>query len=382
MKDNEVLVFGKGEEYQKLFLDTLEVQKKTDVWMRCYLKEVTLYPLDNNPICIPLLKEDKHIICDDEILKEAMESGEKAILVEFPLHGVLTHVPMRSTAFSSVNSRARLSGTSLAKMSATDYCTVMNIGLSLYNEECLVLYRDDKVSAIHSGDKNDYSVLPMYDLMQALLTGMDDLKFKYEFVSGFLDHSYCSASFAIKNKDIVEIYEPFMQKLGYVGKNKLVPVLRFSSSDVATNGANLTPYLTDGKLSIQIGNDLSLTHKNNATVEQFAENVQNVYAIFQASVANLERLEKYKVEYPEDCFANICKKIGAANKYASEALSTFSATRSSTPNGLELYMALWEIITQLQNAGCSESLIFAYQEKLSRVLFFNLETYDKAEKLS
>lgn len=379
MKDNELYVFegnGKG-------LDTLKKvlrnQKKNDIWRRCYTREIKVHPLYNNPIGLGLLREEFNIVGDDDFVISCMEK-DNAIMLEFPLEKMIC-VPVRDTALQSLYGRGHVNGTVLNKMNNSDLSTVMNICLQQWGDSSLVLLRDGKVSAVHSGDANDYSVLVMYDLLKALEDGLMDLccesKSECHFAGGFLNHSICSASFILKDDALVRSYMPYLKKMGYERLDGFYPVVRFSSSDVGICGANISPALVNGKTTIPIGETLPLEHKNKANIEMFASNVKGVYALFQASLNNLERLDEIILEYPEQAYVNLCKKVKVRN--VPEAFIDFQNTRGSEVTALELYFAMCEIIRYLENKGEPENRIFQEQEKLARVLTLNIKSFDKPE---
>ena len=383
MKDNEMLVFEKGEAGFRLFLNTLKMQKETDIWRKCDTREICVHPLHNNPMDIPVLRKEMNIPCSDELLEECM--SQKGLLLEFPYEDSGTiFVPIRRTAYSSICGRGHVSGTALGKMNNEDFCTVINICLHQWNDSSLILYRDEKISAVHSGDNADYSILVMHDLVSTLKKGLENLgegKGGYEFTSAFLDHSMCVANFILKDRGIMETYIPFLKKMGYEKTNKFYPLVRFSSSDVALCGARITPCLTDGRIEVQVGNPLTVNHKNCATVMDFANNVNGIYALFRACAEQLEQLENIVLKYPEDCFVHVCKKIKVANRYLTDAYDEFQMVRGEKTTALELYMAICEIIPLMKNENEPENKIFKEQEKIARILTLNIKSYDKPQKL-
>lgn len=111
------------------------------------------------------------------------------------------------------------------------------------------------------------------------------------------------------DNDLAEYYKGYLTKMGYEKTDKFYPVVRFSSSDVGVCGANITPVLSNGKKDIQIGNPLTLNHKNKASIEMFKTNVKGIYALFRSTLKDFDRLEEIVLDYPERCFINLCKKI-------------------------------------------------------------------------
>jgi len=380
LQDTEELTFKKGESDLKGLLLTLKRQKDSDVWRRCYTKEIKVLPLYDNPIGLPILREKISIPCDDDVLTESMAGG--GLLLEFPLESK-TIVPLRKIAFSSLCERGHISGTVLQRMNVDDFCNVINTCLQQYNDSCLVLYRDQKISAVHSGDESDYSILSPYLLLSGLLAGLKkSFKDRSSFESGFITHKLVVAKFMIKDERVMDVYKPFLQKLGYEDLNSFFPLIQFSTSDVAQCGANLYPYITNGPVLIQIGPALSLHHKRKASIKDFCDNVGKLYSLFLSSVAQIEKMADIPVKHPVSCFANICKKISVSNRYASDALILFENTVGKESNALEVYIGLWEIITNMRSNYESEAKIFSMQERIARVLAMDVKAYDKREELS
>lgn len=76
--------------------------------------------------------------------------------------------PARMTAYKSLLDRAKIGGNSLPKLHREILAEVLNSCLNLYSSDALVLVRDEKVAAVHSGDEVDYSILPIDELLRTL----------------------------------------------------------------------------------------------------------------------------------------------------------------------------------------------------------------------
>ena len=98
------------------------------------------------------------------------------------------------TANKSLLDRAKIGGTALPKLSRSVLAEVLNACLKLYSSSALLLIRDEKVSAVHSGDSTDYSVLPINELLGTLKAKLDARFPGNEYECGYCDHSLVSAS--------------------------------------------------------------------------------------------------------------------------------------------------------------------------------------------
>lgn len=62
----------------------------------------------------------------------------------------------------------------MPKLGRDVLANVLNACLQLFPAEALLLIRDEKVSAVHSGDSVDYSILPINELLATLKDKLDD----------------------------------------------------------------------------------------------------------------------------------------------------------------------------------------------------------------
>ena len=107
----------------------------------------------------------------------------------------------------------------------------------------------------------------------------------------------------------------------------------------------------------------------------FEENVDGIYALFQSTLKDFEKLEEIVIEYPDECFNNLCKKVQLGSK-SEEAFIDFQNTRGNTVNAMELYFSNCELITYAKNQGMDEAKIFKLQEQIARILTLNIKAYD------
>ena len=118
---------------------------------------------------------------------------------------------------------------------------MLNECLKLYSADALPLIRDEKISAVHSGDEVDYSVLPIDELLKALQAKLDARFSGNEFESGYCDHSLVSASWRMPDQK-EDLLGPYAKVLTAQGKatmaSKLMPGIRFMTSDTGVASAN------------------------------------------------------------------------------------------------------------------------------------------------
>lgn len=175
-----------------MLLDYHEEQAKNSRWIRCKVADLQVEPLGESS---PLIGNLSAFAAgtSQEAVKDTAENLGLAMRVNGELY------PVRMTAYKSLLDRAKIGGTALSKLSREVLAEVLNECLKLYSADALLLIRDEKISAVHSGDEVDYSILPIDELLKALQAKLDARFSGNEFESGYCDHSLVSASWRIKH---------------------------------------------------------------------------------------------------------------------------------------------------------------------------------------
>lgn len=144
-----------------MLLDYHEEQAKNSRWIRCKVADLQVEPLGESS---PLIGNLSAFAAgtSQEAVKDTAENLGLAMRVNGELY------PVRMTAYKSLLDRAKIGGTALPKLSREVLAEVLNECLKLYSADALLLIRDEKISAVHSGDEVDYSVLPIDELLKVL----------------------------------------------------------------------------------------------------------------------------------------------------------------------------------------------------------------------
>ena len=194
--------------FAEMFDYHLELSKNSR-WTRSPVKELKVEPLSENS---PLYGNLSEFAVGTSA--EAVEDTAKNLGLALRINGQL--YPIRDTAYKSLLDRAKIGGTALPKLSREALSGILNSCLNLFGTESLVLVRDEKVSAVHSGDPSDYSVLPIEDLLKILQDKLDARFAENEFESGYSDHSITSASWRMpkQKEDLLGTYTKLLAAQG------------------------------------------------------------------------------------------------------------------------------------------------------------------------
>lgn len=144
-----------------MIMDYHREQNENSRWLICKIKDLKIEPLHEGSVLYANPDRFASGISEDAVKDTAKNLG-LAITVDGNIY------PMRSTAYKTMLDRAKISGSSLPKLERPLLARVVNDCLHLSTTDALVLIRDEKVSAIHSGDETDYSVLPIKELLGSL----------------------------------------------------------------------------------------------------------------------------------------------------------------------------------------------------------------------
>lgn len=348
----------------------LQKQKEMDQWIRVPINQLIVKPLPRNPVFLRTIMEEQEITASEESTLSAMEDTN--LLLSYPGElGKRNVIPLRTTSISSLKERAKLNGAALQKMPCEKTAFTLNCGLELWEEQSLLLVRDEKVSAVHSGDDRDYSILCMEELLKVLRKELDERFPGYETIGIEVDHEIVIGAFSLPDKLLDDLNEVLTKKKRQPLKGK--PILKFASSDVGICGANLYPYIEKDKVCVRIGESLRLRHKNKASLEDFKENCEKIYSIFKGT-EGIEKLLSVKIKHPYDCFLAVGKKCGLPKKAVLEAAEDFDAFRPVNCYAYDVYMGLWDVTKYVKTEN--ESQLISLEENISRALMLDYSIYD------
>lgn len=296
-----------------------ESLSKGTVWRRCKVKDLHVEPLDaSSALCttpsafVPGTSEDA--------VADTVENLGLALRVGGDLY------PLRTTAYKTLLDRAKISGTALPKLKKAELAAVLNVCLAVHSSDALLLVRDEKVSATHSGDVRDYSVLPIDELLHTLEKKMDARFPGYHFENGYCDHAYTSGcwTFPDQKEDMLGTYAKTLQTKGMgTMAAKLVPGIRFLTSDTGVASAKVSAMLMGTQHPIHIGSCISVDHRLQRKVEDFDKELDQLFAQFCDSVSRLQTLLEIELQYPVSAMTRICKKFSLPKKEALEAIAMF-----------------------------------------------------------
>lgn len=289
------------------------------------------------------------------------------------------YYPVRGCAIKSILDRAGIQGNGLKRVEKNVYARILNDLLKVANGEALIRFSEGKVSAVLSGDCNDYSVL---DVEEIFLHSVDYLNGNFkgcQYLGGFYEHNMVSALWELSGED--ELLEAYKEELRLHGKNidEMKPMVRITTSDTGAGGANIFPMLVSGKenTTINLGEPLRLEHRYGNDITEFDQQLKQLYSKYQLATGKLIKLLKIDIMNPVNCMRGVMDKLKIPKKYQAEAVELFKAQQGEDPcTAHDIYYGISEILYMLTCEGEEGSRITRMEEVIARALSMNWEEFD------
>lgn len=363
------------------FPDMLSYHEKirTDSrWERTEVKNLEVAALDK---ASPLFNDTTSF--DSSVSRDAIEDTAENLKLAIKVKDKF--FPLRDTAYKSLLDRAKVGGSALPKLPREKLAELINSCLALHKDSALLLVRDEKVSAAHSGDTRDYSVLEIDQLLDGLQSKMDERFPGNQFSGGYVDHSITSASWTLPDQK-TELLDTYTKLLAAEGKTamaaKLMPGIRFSTSDTGVASAKVSALLVGLQYPIHIGGMISVEHRRQSKVPDFVESLDMLFAQFGDSVARLSGLLSIHLDHPVNAMTAICKRLALPKKAAMEAIDMLEmAIGEDSATAHDVFVAMQEIPFILKTQGTPESKLLALQENMARALTLKWRDYDYAREV-
>ena len=370
---NEARIYADG--FATTFADTKEMLEflanrgKNSQWIRKPTRMLRLIPLEKGA--------DKLKGASGNSLEDILEDTEKNTNLLLKVNGQT--YPVRNCAIQTILSRARVNGYGLRDLKTETYARVVNDCLKVAKGEALLRISEGKVSAVLGGDCHDYAVL---DMEQVFLHSVDYLTKNFKgcsYLAGFYEHDMASALWELSGED--GLLDAYKKELSLHGKapDEMKPVVRITTSDTGSGGANIYPMIVSGSenITINLGSPLRLGHRNGTRIAEFDAHLKLLYGKYQFAIGNLARLLGIEILNPVNCMKGVMDKLGIPRKYEAEAVDLFVSQYGEDPcTAHEIYFGISEILYMLACEGEEGSRITRMEETIARALSVNWTEYD------
>lgn len=375
---NETSVFKDGYrgifQEQDDFFACLKRIGTNSFWKRRKAKNLRLVAItEGSPIAEEMREKYVNDGLDEDIISDTI------VNTGLLLKDKSEYYPVRGCAIKSILDRAGIAGNGLRRVEKSVYARILNDLLKVANGEALIRFSEGKVSAVLSGDCNDYSIL---DVEEIYMHAVDYLGSNFKgcnYLGGFYEHNMVSALWELSGED--ELLEAYKEELKLHGKtvDEMKPMVRITTSDTGNGGANIYPMLVSGteNTTINLGNPLRLEHRYGNDITEFDQQLKQLYAKYQLATGNLIKLLKIDIMHPVNCMRGVMDKLKIPKRYQTEAVELFKAQQGEDPcTAHDIYYGISEILYMLTCDGEEGSRITRMEETIARALSMNWEEFD------
>ena len=375
---NETSVFKDGYrgifQEQDDFFACLKRIGTNSFWKRRKAKNLRLVAItEGSPIAEEMREKYVNDGLDEDIISDTI------VNTGLLLKDKSEYYPVRGCAIKSILDRAGIAGNGLRRVEKSVYARILNDLLKVANGEALIRFSEGKVSAVLSGDCNDYSIL---DVEEIYMHAVDYLGSNFKgcnYLGGFYEHNMVSALWELSGED--ELLEAYKEELKLHGKtvDEMKPMVRITTSDTGNGGANIYPMLVSGteNTTINLGNPLRLEHRYGNDITEFDQQLKQLYAKYQLATGNLIKLLKIDIMHPVNCMRGVMDKLKIPKRYQAEAVELFKAQQGEDPcTAHDIYYGISEILYMLACDGEEGSRITRMEETIARALSMNWEEFD------
>jgi len=377
------------DDYQQTFpefsemLCFFEQQHAESQWETCKVSDIRIAPLTKGA---PILDDTLSKFAPG-VSREAVNDTIANLGLAAKISGVARgkYFPVRNTAYKSLTGRASIQGTTLNRLPREKLASVLNHCLSIYPKyKALVLVRDEKICAFHSGDPKDFSQLPIHELLRATAEGIEDRFPDHEFDGGYTDHLNTLASwrFPKQRDDLLQEYEDMLNVTQKKRIHNLIPGIQFRTSDTGVSSAKVSARLFGSSRPIYIGRVLAVAHRHNKQISEYRDNMQLIFAKFTDAVEKLKKLPGIRLDYPVNVMAAVCEKLKLPVQYGRDAIEMFEMiVNPAEATAHDVYFALQEILFLRQADGCPENILLEMEENIYRSLSMNWKAFDNGTRV-
>lgn len=353
------------------FLSFLKSRKDKTTWKTEASSNLRFEALVKDTARTEAIVEDYRDMGKEDVIEDTLDG------TQLVLRAGRECIPVRNCAIKTILERARISGNALSKVDRSVFAKILNHCLKVADGQALLKVSDEKVSAVHGGDKSDYSILEMYELFTKTSDYLNENFDDVSYAGGFFDHSMSTAVWSLDgNDELVKTYKDLLA-IHSVKCHELKASVRLTTSDVGISGANLYPSLiVDGK-NIPLGSPLKLEHKNGATMKDFERKLSMLYSQYDLAIGKLENLIAVTVKNPSNTMIGVMSKIGIPKKYGVPALEKFNAIHGTGfCTAHDIYYGIAEVVFLMQCAGESGVRVTQMEETVSRALNVKWQEFD------
>ena len=318
---------------------------------------------------------------DQDALEDICEDDGTHLIA----HNLDQSWPVATTAMATLGETSKLYGSALGRMLPKDRATVYSCGLKVAKGGSIIPVRYGRVAAFHS---DNYEPMPCGLLIDETRNTIVNKFGEPLFIAGTQRHDFTRAIWELPDvtKDLVSKYEKALKGTGAIyDLEKLVPSVRFTTSDTATSCATLQPEfrLHEGTMPfIRLTDGIAVRHEKHSGrlygLELYKEQIQDVYSKFDESMEAIAKLATIPVFHGANCVVSLCKRYNISRKYGDLARQEIDDFQNAGMNltAHDIYLSICNAIGNARYVGVTPKVIETLEENAARILKAKWEDHD------
>lgn len=367
--------------------DYLEHRKENDEWIETKINKLRAFTMTTksndtsySDDKINSFITENNIQGTVEIVRETLK--DTGVFVSFPVKGKKVAYPLRYTAMDSTLARAGLGGRTMTNneerpnqdvLPLEDKLKFMTRAFKLYNLNCKILIRDEKVSAIRS---DQYAILPADELLKSLTDVLETDYPMAELSDGTANHEFVSFMWNLHDEDMEEEVRDRLSELGRQIKT-IGSGICFVTSDTGDANATAYPYFTIDNCRLKCGNPVSVKHMGKKTAADFQKQLPKLDAMFKNNLNKIQELTNIIIRYPADCFRAVASQEKLPKKICMKIADRIANDYPDTCTAFDIYYHMHEVCDMYQaEDGTSIVNILRIQNAVAATLYVNYTALD------
>lgn len=290
----------------------LTFRAKHDEWVQPFINELAAIGIPNHPLffqtnCTNLsVQKNGYRLDVKDIDYEDPENlsciEDTGLFLVFPYKDSMAVYPTRRIAYPSICKRGDDDSMVMARFDPKANKQVLPINekadrltrdFQLFSDNCKILLRDGKVSAVLS---KEYVILPADKMISILENQLKQDHPDFTFNRGQVSHEYLMVEYLMNDE---EMEQSFRLKLNDAGADisELKAGIRFSTSDIGASKVYASVFYDADGVRTTCNSGIALEHKGEASPQLYAESCKQLGMVFKESEELIAWYKNYGVEY-------------------------------------------------------------------------------------
>lgn len=383
VRDNFEVVFT-SKEKENSIENMLEFFKKrhwNSEWLGAKVDDISLKIIPNGPLFVDEILNDYRLIVSEQAVEDTQEDSEgngngasQFVIKLNDKYYLLSNTALDGIVNNFIGYGVASNFKKLKKIQQKEALEIFKNANP--NKELKLFYSAEKIRAIQS---RKYEPMAQYDLINKLLEELKT-KGKIELVYGKYTHNNTILCFKILNQELIKEYVEAYNVHSLYRAKEIIPYINFNTSDVGSAAAKvIAGFIIDGDI-ITLGDIISVEHISGNTIENFYQELPNLFVLYKAEMEKLISLFDIEIKHPIFAAKTYLEEVGFSDNIIKENLKSFiSNDEEHKYNAHDLFVFANILIDHLNADGkISDTATIKIKENISRSI--NKKGWDYLDK--